>query len=298
MKMTHNSNIATFAKNTPARLKALALCTGSAALFSLAGFANAQAANLENTDSTKPAAQSQQVPAEAPSVDDKFKPRIYGAPTPAPAPVAPTSPAQKPVEQQVNVILNENATSIPVPEKNVELEIPSHILPNAELNSAPNWTNGIRAQFIDVIAGVPILKDPENCAAGNPSLRIKVVNVKKSKGIIVADLHDDVKENFLVWDKVVLRVRATATEDETFFCMPVPKPGNYSVAIYHDKNSNAFFDKNFLGLPKERFGMSNNPKFTTKSPKYEQATFTVPEEGVDMLIKLRRSSDVISGNQD
>ena len=297
MKMTHIDNTAVHAKKAHARLKVLMLCAGTTSLLSLGGFANAQATDLK-TETVKVAAQTQQAPSEVPVVEDKYKPRVYGGtPTLAPAPT-PAVPTPNAAEQQVNVILNDNATVIPAPETKAELEVPSHILPNAELNSAPNWTNGIRAQFIDVIEGVPIMKDPESCSEGNPSLRIKVVNVKNSKGIIVADLHDDVKENFLVWDKVVLRVRATATKDETFFCMPVPKPGNYSVAIYHDKNSNAFFDKNFLGLPKERFGMSNNPKFTTKSPKFEQATFSVPAEGVDMLIKLRRSSDVISGKQD
>ena len=212
-----------------------------------------------------------------------IKPSL-NAPKPAVLPPAPTA------EVVENMVPAETATSMP--------DVNPGLAPNSALNSAPNWPNGIRSQFVDVIVGAPILIDPVSCEDGNPSLRIKVVNVKNSKGIIVADLHDDVKENFLDWEKVVLRVRATATEGETNFCMPVPTSGTYAVAIYHDKNSNAFFDKNFLGLPKERFGMSNNPKFSTKSPKFEEAIFEVPAEGVDMLIKLRKSSDVISGKQD
>jgi len=262
---------------------------------------------------TTQAPEAQEAPA---TVDDRYKPRVYGgaptvtaptvtspavAPAPQAAPIA-TLPTTTPVqaEQQVNVIAKEEiATSAEnVDNTAVKVDVNPNVPANSELNSAPNWTDGVRAQFIDAIVGAPIMVDPENCAHGNPALKIKVSNVKNSKGIIVADLHDDVKENFLDWEKVVLRVRATATEGETFFCMPVPAPGNYSVAIYHDKNSNAFFDKNFLGLPKERFGMSNNPKFTTKSPKFEEATFAVPAEGVEMEIKLRRTKDVISGNQD
>lgn len=225
--------------------------------------------------------------------DDRFKPRVYGAePTPAPEPTPEPTPRPQlePVtpekaEQQANIIVEKTG---PV----IQATSDEPTLPESK------WTKGISDQFVETIASVPIMEDPDVCEAGNPSLRIQVINVKKTEGIIVADLHDDVKENFLVWDRVVLRVRATAQKGETFFCMPIPKAGDYSVAIYHDKNGNKEFDKNFLGLPKERFGMSQNPKFGTKAPKYEEATFSVPDTGADILIKLRRTSDILSGKQD
>ena len=301
------SNVDTL--KAPAQRTARHLLVAVSAL-TLTGFASAASAQTSATVS----ASAQQTAAQAPvtnetpaATDDKYKPRVYGG---APAVTAPTqlptpNAAQPgtdlaPAQQQANIVTSDTVeagaknANIPTTSVEVNPDLPA----NAELNSAPNWPNAIRAQFIDVIVGAPIIKDPTTCSDGNPELRIKVSNVKNSKGIIVADLHDDVKENFLDWEKVVLRVRATATEDETFFCMPVPTAGTYAVAIYHDKNSNAFFDKNFLGLPKERFGMSNNPKFSTKSPEFEEAIFEVPAEGVDMEIKLRRTSDVISGSQD
>lgn len=296
--------------------KALLAAVSVLSLIGIAPITSAQTAVPLHASAQQTTTQAP-VTEEAPvAVEDKYKPRVYGgattvtaptaaAPTITPAPQAApiaTLPKTAPVqaEQQVSVIAKEVGTAPDVNTTNTadKVDVNPNLPANSELNSAPNWTDGIRAQFVDVIVGAPIMVDPENCAHGNPALKIKVSNVKNSKGIIVADLHDDVKENFLDWEKVVLRVRATATEGETFFCMPVPAPGNYSVAIYHDKNSNAFFDKNFLGLPKERFGMSNNPKFTTKSPKFEEATFSVPAEGVEMEIKLRRTKDVISGNQD
>jgi uncharacterized protein (DUF2141 family) len=258
------------------------LYASALSMFGVASIANAQVEPVLASHSPQTVAQSQEPNPTEPVVDDRFKPRVYGGATEPPAPVPAPVVEPETTEQQANVILNETDNT----------EIPADTGPFSQ------WPASIRDQFVDVIAGVPILKDPENCADGNPALRIKVENVKKTEGIIVADLHDDVKENFLVWDKVVLRVRATAQKGESFFCMPVPTAGDYSVAIYHDKNGNKEFDKNFLGLPKERFGMSNNPKFGTKSPKYEEATFAVPEEGADITIKLRRTSDILSGNQD
>ena len=288
-------------------------------LMGIATCATAQTTAPINASAQQTAAQTPPATETPPAaVEDKFKPRVYGgtqptvtipapittpAPTPQTQPVpSATLPAIEPAkaEQQVNIIPKELPATLPVNTDTTEVipDVNPGLAPNSELNSAPNWPDAIRAQFVDVIVGSPIMVDPVSCESESPSLRITVSNVKKTKGIIVADLHDDVKENFLEWEKVVLRVRATAVGGETSFCMPVPTAGKYAVAVYHDKNSNAFFDKNFLGLPKERFGMSNNPKFTTKSPKFEEAIFNVPAEGVDMHIKLRRTSDVISGKQD
>ena len=36
------------------------------------------------------------------------------------------------------------------------------------------------------------------------------------------------------------------------------EPGRYAITVYHDKNDNRQFDKNWLGMPKEDWGVSNN----------------------------------------
>ena len=151
----------------------------------------------------------------------------------------------------------------------------------------------ISAQYTEVASGVPIITNPESCGNGQLEIGVTLNKVANSKGTIVADLHDDVKENFLVWNKVVLRIRATATKGITKFCIPLTKPGDYAVAIYHDKNNNKKFDKNFLGIPSERFGMSNNPKFGLKSPEYEEAVFSVPASGTEINITMFKASDIL-----
>lgn len=155
----------------------------------------------------------------------------------------------------------------------------------------------ISSEFIDIIAGVPVMENPVSCGKGLLEIGLTIEGVSNDKGFIVADLHDDVKENFLVWDEVVLRVRATALKGETKFCMPLTKPGDYAIAIYHDKNENKEFDKNFLGIPSEHFGMSNNPKFGFKSPEFEDAVFSVPDKGTDIRITLLKAGDILGGQK-
>lgn len=61
-------------------------------------------------------------------------------------------------------------------------------------------------------------------------------------------------------------------------------PGEYAVKLYHDENDNGKLDKNFIGIPKEGYGFSNNGgRFG--SPSFEKASFVV-EENTMLSIKL------------
>lgn len=51
--------------------------------------------------------------------------------------------------------------------------------------------------------------------------------------------------------------------------------GDYGVALIHDVNMNHKLDKNFLGMPKEQWGMSNNPHATVKAPPFSKAKFAM-----------------------
>jgi uncharacterized protein (DUF2141 family) len=49
--------------------------------------------------------------------------------------------------------------------------------------------------------------------------------------------------------------------------------GIYAVAVGHDVNLNHKVDKTFLGIPKEQWGMSNNPHAILKPPSFTTAQF-------------------------
>jgi uncharacterized protein (DUF2141 family) len=49
--------------------------------------------------------------------------------------------------------------------------------------------------------------------------------------------------------------------------------GIYAIAAGHDVNLNHKVDKNFLGVPKEQWGMSNNPHALVKPPSFTTAQF-------------------------
>jgi uncharacterized protein (DUF2141 family) len=53
------------------------------------------------------------------------------------------------------------------------------------------------------------------------------------------------------------------------------KPGIYAVSVYQDIDANGKINKNFLGIPKEPVGVSNNAEGFMGPPKYEDAKFNL-----------------------
>ena len=51
--------------------------------------------------------------------------------------------------------------------------------------------------------------------------------------------------------------------------------GSYAVAVYHDKNNNNVLDKNYLGIPTEAYGFSNNARRTFSAPSFSEASVVV-----------------------
>ena len=53
--------------------------------------------------------------------------------------------------------------------------------------------------------------------------------------------------------------------------------GEYAITFFVDSNGNFKMDKNFLGIPKEQYGFSNNVMGRMSAPSFDQAKFTITE---------------------
>ena len=119
-----------------------------------------------------------------------------------------------------------------------------------------------------------------------PSIHVTVNDIRTPSGQIVADLHGDDPDTFLKKGSKLSRTRIEVEGDHVSFCIPVAAPGRYAVAVYHDVNANRKFDKNLLGLPKEPYGVSNNPRVYLRAPKFDEAAIDVDGRTVDIAILL------------
>lgn len=70
----------------------------------------------------------------------------------------------------------------------------------------------------------------------------------------------------------------------TYTFKDVP-PGTYAIGVYQDENDNGKLDTNFLGIPKEGYGFSNNLHFMRK-PTFDEAHFELTDQGASLVIHL------------
>ena len=62
--------------------------------------------------------------------------------------------------------------------------------------------------------------------------------------------------------------------------------GVYAVSVFHDENMNQKLDKNFVGVPNEGYGASNNPKKKMGPPNFDEAKFQLSGTEQSVEIKL------------
>ena len=65
-------------------------------------------------------------------------------------------------------------------------------------------------------------------------------------------------------------------------------PGTYAVSVYEDLNGNHKLDHNFLGIPREPVGASNNPRSRLGPPRFKQCSFHVGTAPKNIAITLVR----------
>ncbi len=124
------------------------------------------------------------------------------------------------------------------------------------------------------------------CTTESTGIHVVAQEVRSSDGLLTVELYDDNPEAFIKKAGRLKRVRVEAIEGQTEMCFTAPGPGRYAVVLYHDENANEKFDKNFLGIPTEGFGVSNNPGFTFGPPSHEDSAFVMDGQPLRLVIEV------------
>ena len=120
------------------------------------------------------------------------------------------------------------------------------------------------------------------------SLTVNVTGFRNNKGACKLWLFN-AADGFPSDDKKALRCVETpimgSTSRYVFGNLPA---GNYAVGAVHDENGNHKLDSNFLHIPKEAYGISNDARGGIGGPPtFEQAKVTVPPTGLTVTIRVR-----------
>lgn len=66
------------------------------------------------------------------------------------------------------------------------------------------------------------------------------------------------------------------------------KPGAYAIAVSHDLNGNRRTDVNFLGIPTEAWGVSNNVRPRLRAPTFEEARIETRDDDATIAIRIAK----------
>jgi len=142
-----------------------------------------------------------------------------------------------------------------------------------------------------VSAGVSIgavSQEPANtCPSWGTPIHVHVHGIRNAQGTVKVVLYGPNPKDFLVKGKKTDREREPAEEGSMTLCVAAPDKGRYAVVVYHDENDNHKFDRNWVGLPTEGFGVSNNPTLFLAPPSFEESAFEVNGDLTNVEVEIK-----------
>ena len=106
---------------------------------------------------------------------------------------------------------------------------------------------------------------------GDISLEMEINNLESNEGPIYIRILDENENPVIVGTSPVINYSSEISFDSIF-------PGKYAIQFFHDENKNQKMDFNLIGIPKEKFGSSNDVKPILGPPKFEKMLFEIYED--------------------
>ena len=120
-----------------------------------------------------------------------------------------------------------------------------------------------------------------------PGIHVKILNIRNSTGTVACALFDSpagFPTQFLNSAMKVMVMKIQKTEAHCDF-EDIPA-GTYAIAAIHDENRNGKLDMNWLGVPKEGYGFSNDAKAVVSAPSFSAASFPYDGQDLDLTLTL------------
>ncbi len=115
-------------------------------------------------------------------------------------------------------------------------------------------------------------------------LSIHITGFDNSKGVAKVALVNS-KENYKA-DTPFKGFNFEIINNEVIKTITLPY-GEYAVKVFHDENGNNELDTRIFGIPKERYGFSNNVRGTFGPPEYDEAAFNLNSPKKEIFITIQ-----------
>ncbi len=112
-------------------------------------------------------------------------------------------------------------------------------------------------------------------------LTVIVENVQSDEGNLMIAIGDE--SSFTTPEGAeptehAVQIILPARSGSVSFSTDVLPAGDYAVTVFHDENGNSELDANFVGMPKEPWGFSNNARGNFGPPKFADTKFALDGE--------------------
>lgn len=127
----------------------------------------------------------------------------------------------------------------------------------------------------------------ETYRGSSASINLKILGLSNNKGSVAIGLYKEA-DRFPDYEKSFKNGYVKASAGGVQYSFENIPEGEYAIAVYQDENENKELDKNFLGMPKEKYGFSNNKFGISGPPKFDEVKFKVTGDGiVSLTINLK-----------
>ena len=106
---------------------------------------------------------------------------------------------------------------------------------------------------------------------GDISLEMEINNLQSNNGPLYIRILDENENPLIVGTSPVINYSARISFDSI-------SPGKYAIQFFHDENENQKMDFNLIGIPKEKFGSSNDVKPILGPPKFKKMLFEIYQD--------------------
>jgi uncharacterized protein (DUF2141 family) len=118
-------------------------------------------------------------------------------------------------------------------------------------------------------------------------LRVRVVGLRNDNGDVRCSLYSSAQD-FPTNDDLRATTVTAPIADQSATCeFSTITAGTYAIVVFHDENADGKFNRNWLGMPKEGYGFSNDAPARWHPPKFGAASFPFTDGTLEILVHIR-----------
>jgi uncharacterized protein (DUF2141 family) len=123
--------------------------------------------------------------------------------------------------------------------------------------------------------------------SSNGSIKVTITKVSSKSGEVMVALFSSPKGFPYETGFAVQKLKGKAVNGTVELTFPSIPSGTYAIALFHDTNGDGKLNTNFMGIPKEGYGVSNNSYNTFSAPGYTTSSFQHTKAITEISIRVK-----------